>query len=182
VDKGGLRTARFDILGSHLPPLDGEEMEKKFSAPADQVFQKLTDPKWLSARCLALGELSADVKARKTGGIVLTSKRRVRRELNPMISKVLNPETDLEFDEHWTVDGERRHGHYTMQIVGKPVTVTAEFELVPQGKGCVYRIEHKAKVRVPIIGGVVEKFVLEQTRQGCADELDYLADDLKKRA
>jgi hypothetical protein len=92
----------------------------------------------------------------------------VRRELDAMLCKLFSSQAELEFEEHWSVDGERRHGRCTMQIVGKPVSVTAEFELLPQGKGCVHRIEHQAKARVPLIGGVVEKFVLEQTRQGCA--------------
>ena len=154
-------------------------MEMNFNAPSEKVFRLLTNPKWIEARCLALGELSANVKVKKAGGVTVTMKRRVRRELNAVISKVLNPESDLEFDEHWSTDGERHSGRYTMQIVGKPISVGAEFELVPQGKGCVYRIRHKAQVRVPLIGGIVEKFVLGQTEQGCADELDYLADFLK---
>ena len=35
-------------------------------------------------------------------------------------------------------------------------------------------------MKVPFIGAVVEKFVISETEQGCADELDYLADYLKK--
>jgi hypothetical protein len=63
-----------------------------------------------------------------------------------------------------------------MQIVGKPITVTGEFELLPHGKGRVYRIRHKAEVDVPLIGGVVGKFVLAQVEQGCADERGHLAE------
>ena len=155
-------------------------MEKKYNAPAEKVFGLLTDPKWLEARCLALGELSAKCSTKKSGGIVVTMKRRVRRELSAVISKVLNPESDIELIEHWKVDKESRGGSFTMQIVGKPITVTADFELVPDGKGCVYRIKHHCKVKVPLIGGIVEKFVLGQTEEGCQDELDYLADYLKK--
>ena len=123
-------------------------VELKLAASADKAYALLTDPKWLEARCLALGELSASCKAKKTPSMVVTMKRKVRRELNAMISKVLNPESDI--------------------------------ELLPEGKGCVYRIQHHAKVNVPLIGGVVAKFVLGQTEQGCADELAYLADFLKK--
>ena len=156
-------------------------MEMKLNAPLDKVFGLLTDPKWLEARSLALGELSASCKTKKTAGsATVTMKRRVRRELNAVISKVLNPESDVELVEQWTVGKDRRNGTFTLQIVGKPVTVTAEFELAPDGKGCVYRIQHDAKVRVPLIGGVVAKFVLGQAEQGCADELDYLANYLKK--
>ena len=65
-------------------------------------------------------------------------KRRLRRELNAVISKVLNPESDIELEERWLIDKDKRTGTFTLQIVGKPITVTAEFELVPDGKGCVY--------------------------------------------
>jgi hypothetical protein len=156
-------------------------VEKKFNAPVDKVFGLLTDPKWLEARSLALGELSANCKTKKTAtGATVTMKRRVRRELNAVISKVLNPESDIELVEQWAIAKDRRSGTFTLQVVGKPVTVTAEFALAPEGKGCVYRIQHDASVRVPLIGGVVAKFVMGQTEAGCADELDYLADYLKK--
>jgi hypothetical protein len=155
-------------------------VEQKFSAPVDKAYALLTDPKWLEARCLALGELSAACKTKKTPSMVVTMKRRVRRELNAVISKVLNPESDIELVEEWTVAKDRRSGTFTLQVVGKPVTVTAEFELAPEGKSCIYRIQHDAQVRVPMIGGVIAKFVLGQTEEGCADELDYLADYLKK--
>jgi len=156
-------------------------MEKKFNAPVDKVFALLIDPKWLEARCLALGELSAQCKTKKAaGGATVTMKRRVRRELNAMISKVLSPESDIELVEQWSVDKDSRKGSLALQVVGKPISVTGEFELVPDGKGCIYRIQHHAKVQVPLIGGVVAKFVIGQTEQGCADELDYLADYLKK--
>jgi hypothetical protein len=93
---------------------------------------------------------------------------------------VSNPDIDIELEERWTIEKERRSGTYTLQIVGKPITINVDFEVAPDGKGCVYRIQHRAKVRVPMIGGVVEKFILCLTERGCADELDYLADDLKK--
>ena len=115
-------------------------MEGTLSAPVATVFGLLTVPKWLEARCLAVGELSASCKARKSaGGVTVTMRRRVLRDL------------------------------------------TAEFALTPQGKGCVYRIQHSAKVRVPLLGGVVEKFVVGQSEQACADELDYLVERLKSR-
>jgi len=156
-------------------------VEKKFNAPVEKVFGLLTDPKWLETRCLAMGELSASVKTKKAAaGVTVTMKRRVHRELNAIISKVLSPDSDIDLEEKWAIDKDKRSGTFTLQIVDKPITVTAEFEVVPEGKGCVYRIQHHAKVKVPFIGGVVEKFVIGQTEQGCADELDYLVDYLKK--
>jgi uncharacterized protein YndB with AHSA1/START domain len=157
-------------------------MEQKYSAPVDKVFALLTDPTWLEARSLAVGELSASVKAKKKGGVVVLSmKRRVRRDLPGMLAKVLSPETDLLFEETWSSpDDGGRTGTLTMDAVGQPVKMTAEFELVPSGKGSLYRITHKRTASVPLIGGLVAKFAQEQVEKGCADEFAYLVEYLKK--
>jgi Protein of unknown function (DUF2505) len=157
-------------------------MEQKYSASADKVFALLTDPKWLEARSLALGELSASVKARKSGGgVALTMTRRVRRDLPGLLAKVMSPESDLVFEETWSAQSEgSRRGKLTMDAIGQPVKMTAEFELVPAGKGCLYRITHKCKSSVLLIGGAVEKFALGQVETGCADEFAYLVEYLKK--
>jgi hypothetical protein len=157
-------------------------MEQKYSAPVDKVFALLTNPKWLEARCLALGELSATVKAKKAGGgVTLTMKRRVKRELPGLVARVLSSESDLDFVETWAAEADGgRKGTLTMEAGGQPVRMTAEFELVPSGKGSIYRITHKCKCGVPLIGGAVEKFAQGQVEKGCADEFAYMVDYLKK--
>ena len=155
-------------------------MERKLSATIDKVFGRLTDPKWLQARSLALGELSAKCSTSTKGGLTITMHRRVHRELPALVAKVLNPDSDIELVEQWSETAAGYAGSFELQVSGKPIKVTADFELLAAGKGCVYRIQHKAKVSVPLIGGVIEKFVLGQTEQGCADELDYLVEYLKK--
>jgi hypothetical protein len=159
-------------------------MEQKYTAPIDKVFALLTDPKWLQERSAALGELSAKVKARKSGGAVaLTMNRRVRRDVPGFVAKVLSPESDLVFEEVWSAAGEggARTGTLTMDAVGQPVKMSAKFELVPAGKGCVYRITHVCKSSVPLIGGMVERFAQGQVETGCADEFAYLVGYLKNR-
>lgn len=60
----------------------------------------LADPKWPEARSLAQGEFSASVKARKSAGsVLLTMKRRVRRDLPRLVARVLSRESDLSFGE-----------------------------------------------------------------------------------
>ncbi len=157
-------------------------MEQKYAAPVDKVFVLLTDPKWLEARCLALGELAAKVKAKKSGkGVTLSMTRRVKRDLPALIAKVLPSESDLQFEETWTPATGGYTGTLAMQIAGQPVTMTAEFSLQPDGKGCVYRIVHRTKCSIPLVGGTVAKFAQGQIEQGCADEFGYLVDYLKQR-
>lgn len=152
---------------------------QKLPASADRAYALLTDSKWLESRSAAMGELSASCRTKKTPSVVVTMKRRVRRELNALVSKVLNPESDIEIEEQWSAVSDGYKGQYRFRIASKPINASADFELFPDGKGCVYRIRHRAKVNVPLIGGVVEKFVIGQVEQGCSDELAYLADYLK---
>ena len=158
-------------------------MEQKYSAPVATVFALLTDPKWLEARSLALGELSASVKAKKSGGgVALTMKRRVKRELPGLLAKVMSSESDLLFEEAWLAESDGgRTGTLKMDAIGQPVKMTAEFELFPAAKGCVYRITHKCKSGVLLIGGAIEKFTLGQVEKGCVDEFNYLVEYLKKK-
>ena len=157
-------------------------MEQKYSASVDKVFALLTDPKWLEARCLALGELSASVKAKRAGkGVAITMKRRVKRDLPALVAKVMPSEADLAFEETWGADDDGvRSGTLTMEALGQPVKMTADFELAPSGKGSIYRITHVCKCSVPLIGGTVAKFAQGQVEEGCAAEFAYLVDYLKK--
>jgi hypothetical protein len=155
-------------------------MEQKYNAPIDQVYTLLTDARWLEARSLALGELSAKVKVRKSAkGAAISMTRRVKRDLPALVAKVLSSESDLQFEEHWTKDGDGYTGTLAMDIVGQPVKMTAAFSLQPAGKGCVYRIEHHAKCSIPLLGGPVARFAQGQIEQGCADEFAYLVAQLK---
>lgn len=155
-------------------------MEQKYAAPIDKVFALLTDPKWLEARCLALGELSAKVKAKKSAkGVAVTMTRHVKRDLPSLIAKVMPSESDLQFEEAWTKDGDGYSGSLSMDVVGQPLKMTAEFSLQPSGKGCVYSIEHKTKCSIPLVGGTVAKFAQGQIETGCADEFAYLVKYLK---
>ena len=103
-------TSLFDA-DCHPQP-EETSMEKKFNAPVDKVFGLLTDPKWLEARCLATGRAERELQDEEDppGAATVTMKRRVRRELSAVISKVLNPESDIELVEQWAVAKHSRSG------------------------------------------------------------------------
>lgn len=155
-------------------------MEQKFNTTADHLFELLTDARWLEERSLALGELSTQCKTKKGDCLNVSMKRRVHRDLPAMVAKVINPDSDIEIVEKWTGNTAKRTASYVLTIVGKPITVTADIELQATGKSCVHRINHQAKVKVPLIGDVIEKFVIGETEKGCGDEIAYLANYLKK--
>ncbi len=159
-------------------------IEQKFNASLARVYDLLTDAQWLEQRCLDLGELAATVKVKKTSkGASVTMKRRIKRDVPALVAKVLKPEGDMHIDESWSPDDDDGHsGSLSLDIVGQPIKISAEFSLRASGKGCVFTIQHTAKCGVPLIGGAVEKFALSQVEKGCADELAYVVKHLKKHA
>lgn len=157
-------------------------MQIKYNAPLETVYAKLTDPKFLEERSLAMGELSANCKVKKlASGHTVTMKREVRRELPSFLAKLFNPVQTIVIEERWSDDDDGgMQATYKLVVTGQPVEVTADIALKPSGKGCVYEIAHRCKARIPLIGGQIERYVLAQTEAGCKDELDYLANLLKK--
>ena len=135
-------------------------MQSKFTAPAQTVLDLLTNAKWLEARCLALGDISASVKTKKKAGqVIVTMHRRISRELPGMLAKVLPPESGMVLDETWTLgDKGEATGSMTVEMVGQPVRLGAEFSLSASVKGAVYDISHSAQSSVPFLCGSLGKF------------------------
>lgn len=155
-------------------------IEQKINADIARVHDLLTQPKWLEQRCLDLAELSAVIKREKRAkGVVMRMQRRVKHDLPGLVAKVLSPVTDIVFVEHWTPEADGYSGEMSIELIGQPVTASATFSLRPAGKACVYRSDIEAHCRVPLVGGVVAKFVLGKLEKGCTDELNYLIRFLK---
>jgi hypothetical protein len=156
-------------------------VEKKFTADIASVFALLTNPRWLEQRSLDLGELAATAKVKKSAkGVHLSMQRRIRRNLPALIAKVLSTETDMTIEQGFVNGDEGYSGSLTLELAGQPVKIGGDFTLTPASKGCIYRIQHTAKCSVPLIGGTIEKFAVSEVDKGCLDELDYLANYLKK--
>ena len=150
-------------------------IEKKIAAPASKVYALLISPKWLEKRCLDLGDLSVKVTAKKSPkGANVKMCREMRREVSGVVGKVLPKQGTLASDENWTLNADDYAGTMNIELVGLPVKISATFTLTTDGNGCTYAIAHKPKCSVPLIGGIVEKFVLSELVKGVGDELEYL--------
>lgn len=142
----------------------------------DKAFSLLSDPIFINARNLAIGELESDCRAEKQGdALVLYITRRIARENVPRaLAKVFQPVQTIEFIEKWRREGDKMAGHYESDIIGMPVKVAADIELRPTPDGCEYAINHKPRANIPLVGRLVEKFIAGQAEDGVAAEIDYL--------
>lgn len=149
-------------------------LEFTFEQDVDTVFNTLTDPDFLVERCVALGEVEADCDVEDyEDKTVVILRRVVSRELPAFLAKLFDSKQTLKMTETWNKDGENWQGEYRVDVEGQPVTVSAKFSLESTSKGSIYRIQHKAKANIPLIGGKVEKFILSNTEVGATDELEY---------
>ncbi|WP_372863818.1 DUF2505 domain-containing protein [Spongiibacter sp.] len=154
-------------------------VSQQFEQDLETVWTRLLDADFRVERSLALGELSASCEIEDSGDrVTVAMSREVTRELPSVLAKVFNPKQTLKFREEWQADGDGWSGTINITVDGQPVTLSADMSLQPKGEGCEYRVSHRCKARIPLVGGKVEKFVLSQTDEGAIQELDYLKNAL----
>lgn len=145
----------------------------------ETVRKKLSDPQFLADRLVAVGEERPEVSVTEVNGLpVITLKREQRRELPKVAAKIIGDVQRFEQTEKWFPEGTGWRGEYHIDIIGAPVVIDAAFDLLPADGGSIYTITHMPKAKVPLVGKVLEKYLVEQTRIGCIKELDYLAKEL----
>ena len=146
----------------------------QYDQDVDTVFELLTDPDYLVERCEALGESNIDCEITEYDDkTVIEMSRDVERELPSALAKLFSSTQTIKVVEEWEDDGDGKSGKTTMDIVGQPASILATFSLQPTDDGCEYIYDMKAKVKIPIVGKKVEKFILSQVAEDVPKEIEY---------
>ena len=155
--------------------------EYEFDYAIETVFQLLSDPDFVVERSLALGDLESECEVyEEDERLVVASKRQIVRDLPSFLKKVFDPVQRMALTEKWVADDEGGYsGEQHIVIDRVPLTITASIELFPTDDGCCYRITHRAKAKIPLIGGKLEKFAQAQAQEGAQDDMRYLAQSLE---
>lgn len=144
-------------------PVQFAERSEFTTAPAE-VFAVLTDPAFLVARAVRSKALAHTESVTVEGQVtVVATTRTVSTDvLPPAASRFLGATAVVEQVERWepaSPDGARR-ARLTLTIRSAPVELTAATTLAPHGSGSLHTLEGSLTVRVPLIGGSVEKAAL----------------------
>ncbi len=151
-----------------------------FSKDAATVCTLMNDPEFRIQQALDLGEESAtcEVSGDDDAWSLEMERVVVREGLPSFLAKVFDPRQTMHFTENWRATDAGWEGDQLVKIDGAPVNITATFSLIDEGAGSVYTIDHKVKVKIPVIGSRVEKFVKGQIEEGLSAEMQYTADAL----
>ncbi|NRB39623.1 MAG: DUF2505 domain-containing protein [Pseudomonadales bacterium] len=149
-------------------------LEFTFSHPVDDVFDLLCDPDFLVERSIALGEISADAEIEDDGTqVTIKMRREVTRDLPKILAKVFDPKQVLSMTEEWKQIGEAFIGTAVFLVEGQPVEIKMDMTLKPTEGGCIYTCAYKAKAKIPLVGGKVEKYIISNCVEGTQKECEF---------
>ena len=139
--------------------------ELSYDAAPDAVLAMLTDPAFREKVCAAQHVVSCDVRIDLAGAgftCVVTSEQNTAG-LPSIAKKFVGETTTAIITEDWK-DG--AGGTVEIKAPGKPTDVSGTIRLVEAGAGTTEVVELNVKAKVPLIGGKLEKVLVDSIQAG----------------
>jgi hypothetical protein len=117
---------------------------------------------------------------REDGGLKLVTRQRASVEMPAFVKKVIPADTTVTQTYDWgpaSKDGARK-GTWSAEIRGAPIRLGGPTELLPDGGATVHIYLGEARASVPIVGGRLEAFAVENLRRDLAQASKFIADRL----
>ncbi|WP_372726962.1 DUF2505 domain-containing protein [Nocardioides sp.] len=143
--------------------------ELSYDASPDQVFAMLSDADYRERVCAAQDVISAEVElTRKGGGFSLVIDQQQRTDDLPSFARTFAGDATRAIQrEEWA---DTTGGTLKIEAPGKPSDISGTITLRPEGSRTVEIVELEVKVKVPLIGGKLEKLLAEKIRSGMDTE------------
>lgn len=116
------------------------------------------------ARRLGVNDTHVDVQGNPDGAFTTTIQATVPREQigHDKFSRFLPGRLDVTIVHDWDApDGGSRTGRLRATVASLPVDLSADFTLSGSGDGSRMSIEANLSVKIPLVGGAIEKAALE---------------------
>lgn len=156
------------------------DLHASYPIPADveTTYAALTSEQWPARKDAELDDGSRLESREETadGGVVLRSTRGLPKGMPGFLEKVVPAGGRAGQVDTWgpaQPDGSRA-GTWKAEVPGAPVDVHGTMRLVPTATGCDYVIDGTAKVKIPLVGGKAERFVVDATARTTAGEAEVL--------
>jgi hypothetical protein len=139
--------------------------ELTYHAPPAAVFEMLADPAFREAACAAQDVISAEVTLERDGnGFSLTVDQQQRTDDLPGFARTFAGDSTRAIQrEEWE---DSTGGTLRIDAPGKPSEVTGTITLRPEGSDTREIVELDLRIKVPLIGGKLEKLLAERISAG----------------
>jgi len=148
-----------------------------YAAPPEAVFAMLRDPAFREAACAAQHVVSAEVTVteRPDGFTLVIDQVQPTTDLPAFARTFAGASAQAIQREEWAVP---TRGTLDIESPGKPASATGTITLQPEGSGTREVVELEIRVKVPLVGGRLEKLMGEKITAGMNAEhavgVDYL--------
>ncbi len=139
--------------------------ELSYDAPPERVFAMLADPEFRRRSCEAMEVISADVQLERDGeGFTLVIDQLQNTKDLPGFARAFAGESTQAIQrETWSTS---TVGELSIESPGKPTSARGTIRLEPSGAGTTEVVELEIKVKVPLVGGKLEKLMAEKVAAG----------------
>lgn len=157
--------------------------ELAYDAPVDRVFALISTGAFQLELIAHIGGRDQELleeAATAGGGVRVVTRQRTGIELPGFAKKLIPANTVVTQTYEWGpagADGGRR-GTWSADIKGAPVSMGGPAELRASGSGCVQVFEGQVKASVPVVGGKLESFALDNLKRELARTRQFTADRL----
>lgn len=142
--------------------------ELVYEADPTAVLAMVTDPAYWDKVAVATEAISSVATAEADGGatrIVIDQEQKVLG-VPSFAKKFVGDSTRSIITQVWSGS----QAAYEVDTPGKPTSLTGTLQVTPQGSGAVLTYDVEVKASVPLIGGKLEKLVVELFTEGLEKE------------
>ncbi|MCB0894108.1 MAG: DUF2505 domain-containing protein [Nocardioides sp.] len=139
--------------------------ELTYDASPREVFEMLADPAFREASCAAQDVVSVEVDLQRDGdAFTLVADQVQKTDDLPSFARTFAGHTTRAIQrEEWTDDS---GGSLRIETPGKPADIAGTITLLEDGSGTREVVELEVKVKLPLIGGKIEKLLAEKVAAG----------------
>ena len=143
----------------------------RYPAPADVVIKMFCDPAFHKAKMDKLG-ISYQILAEASDGdeFQLKAERKVPIQATGIVKKIMPATTQVVNDERWSLSD--KSGSVVVETKGVPLDMRCTAQMRDEGDECVIEYSWEIKARIPLGGGALEKFVINDMQKSEAAERD----------
>ena len=153
-----------------------------YAAPLDDVLAMLRNEKATVAKYESMGHRDVvllECEGDDTSLKIVTS-RMVDVDLPGFAKKVMQPTNTVVQTDEWapgTADG-KRVCNYRVEVQGVPSRIDGTVTLSPEGSGTRQDVVAEVKVSIPLLGGKLEKFAVDNGVRSLEQEAVFTAKEL----
>jgi len=150
------------------------EFSFEFSASAELVLEKITDPQFLVDRCMELGSIDAECDTDGEALPEIVIQRVEEAELPPMMKKIVGHQQQMKTLEQWSETEDTYESASITTIVGTPIKIDAKQSLYNTETGSEISVNLLVSAKIPLVGKKVEGMVASKVRKEMLREFAYI--------